>query len=325
MARLPDFDERDLGWIDRLSRQIDDYVSGLEPPPMDAERLRSQLHSWSQFGFVIVPSAVEPELVDAMLADLRRLLDDHRRFNTVVEAEGYRCDPIRKLPSELIAKALTGEVHLRVMDLIHHSVAAKRISLHPNITEVLEHVLRDRVIAFQSLNFVRGSEQTIHQDYAYVPAVPRARLVASWVALEDVHPDSGPLRYIPGSHRIPKFDWGNGLYMVEGSARDAFEFEKHILEQAERAGLQIQTFCPRKGDAFLWHAALAHGGSPVVDPARTRKSYVTHYGASSSHVSHVHGAGRRTARVEYPGGFAFRHPLFPDEDDVFPYPAAAGS
>jgi ectoine hydroxylase-related dioxygenase (phytanoyl-CoA dioxygenase family) len=35
-------------------------------------------------------------------------------------------------------------------------------------------------------------------------------------------------------------------------------------------------FRGRKGDALIWHADLAHGGSPITDPALTRQSVVGH-------------------------------------------------
>jgi ectoine hydroxylase-related dioxygenase (phytanoyl-CoA dioxygenase family) len=36
-----------------------------------------------------------------------------------------------------------------------------------------------------------------------------------------------------------------------------------------------------RGDALIWHADLAHGGSPVTQPGLTRKSLVTHYTGES--------------------------------------------
>jgi len=34
---------------------------------------------------------------------------------------------------------------------------------------------------------------------------PEGYLVGAWVAVEDIHPDSGPLVYYPGSHRLPYY------------------------------------------------------------------------------------------------------------------------
>jgi hypothetical protein len=48
-------------------------------------------------------------------------------------------------------------------------------------------------------------------------------------------------------------------------------------QAAAQAGLEKRVFLAKKGDVFVWHAHLLHGGSPIRDPARTRKSYVFHY------------------------------------------------
>ena len=42
-------------------------------------------------------------------------------------------------------------------------------------------------------------------------------------------------------------------------------------------------FLARKGDVFLWHANLMHGGEPHHDKALTRKSMVFHY-FSRAHI-----------------------------------------
>jgi ectoine hydroxylase-related dioxygenase (phytanoyl-CoA dioxygenase family) len=253
-----------------------------------------------------------------MLDDLDTMLANHRDFPTIIESHQHGHRPIREVDDETISdhRRDCATQPMRIMDFIHNSVAAKQISLHPNITTVFEHVLGDRVVAFQSLNFFQGSQQPIHQDFAYVPGRPRPRLVASWVALEDIHPDSGPLRYIPGSHRLRKFDWAPGPHKIPGTARNELEFQDHILQEAAKAGLQTLTFCPKKGDAFLWHSALAHGGSLVNDPSRTRKTHVTHYAPKTTHDVHVHAVHLPAEFIEYPGGFAMRHPLHPEMDDV---------
>ena len=36
-------------------------------------------------------------------------------------------------------------------------------------------------------------------------------------------------------------------------------------------------FAARKGDVFIWSCYLLHGGSNIIDPARTRSSVVFHY------------------------------------------------
>jgi hypothetical protein len=42
-------------------------------------------------------------------------------------------------------------------------------------------------------------------------------------------------------------------------------------------------FTPRRGQALIWHASLRHGGSPVRDPARSRRSFVVHFSTAGTY------------------------------------------
>jgi hypothetical protein len=50
-----------------------------------------------------------------------------------------------------------------------------------------------------------------------------------------------------------------------------------MAEQVGRLGLEEQRFLARRGDLFIWHALLLHGGSRICNPDLTRQSMVTHY------------------------------------------------
>ena len=110
-------------------------------------------------------------------------------------------------------------------------------------------------------------------------------LCASWVALEDVQPGSGELMYYEGSHRLP--DWlYSGAFKHYNHERDKHEEHmahlKSLVDRSEERGLKLTTFLPKKGDALIWAADLAHGGSEIGDPALTRRSLVTHYTDAST-------------------------------------------
>ena len=47
--------------------------------------------------------------------------------------------------------------------------------------------------------------------------------------------------------------------------------------QVSERGLRKEPFFAKKGDVFIWHAHLLHGGGPINDPGRTRRSTVFHY------------------------------------------------
>jgi hypothetical protein len=55
------------------------------------------------------------------------------------------------------------------------------------------------------------------------------------------------------------------------------DFDDYIDKELANRGLDWTTFPARKGDVFIWHAQLYHGGAPIEDMSLTRKSLVTHY------------------------------------------------
>ena len=91
-------------------------------------------------------------------------------------------------------------------------------------------------------------------------------LAASWTPLENVHENSGPLAYYPGSNKsglIPPFDWGNGsLIMEKNSTKTPSDFTDYLAEQISTLNLKKQIFLPRRGDVLVWHGNLLHEGTP---------------------------------------------------------------
>jgi ectoine hydroxylase-related dioxygenase (phytanoyl-CoA dioxygenase family) len=157
--------------------------------------------------------------------------------------------------------------------------------LAPKVVEFLHLLFERRALASQTLGFLRGSGQAAHQDTAYVNYSLPMQFVASWAALEDVVEGAGELFYYVGSHQIREFIYGGefkGLNDAKrlGADRDIDdEAKKHIEDirrQAEGMRMPKQRLMAKRGDVLLWHADLAHGGSPI-STEHTRKSIVTHY------------------------------------------------
>ncbi|MBO9710024.1 MAG: phytanoyl-CoA dioxygenase family protein [Caulobacter sp.] len=168
----------------------------------------------------------------------------------------------------------------RVHDAWRRSPAIREFATHPVLVEVLELAYGRRTFPFQSLNFMRGSEQSIHCDTLHFHADPALFMCGVWLALEDVTPGSGPLRYYPGSHRLPVLN----MQDVQGGAAEpvtttsyAQAYDPAILAQLEAVGLQPVQALLKKGQVGVWAANLAHGGSPILDPDSTRQSLVVHY------------------------------------------------
>ena len=115
----------------------------------------------------------------------------------------------------------------------------------------------------------------MHIDSLYMTPRSSHGLIASWIALEEVHPDSGPLWYWRGSHRIPLFRFKDGSHHVGPGEQG--DWDRYMATELTERGMEPETFLAKRGDVFLWHADVVHAGSPIRDAARTRASIVCHY------------------------------------------------
>lgn len=104
---------------------------------------------------------------------------------------------------------------------------------------------------------------------------PLGYLAAAWIAFEDIHADSGPLEFYPGSHRLP-YIFSHDLQISvedmknEGYATYRARYEPLVQRLIGGHGLRPEYFEGRKGDVLIWHANLLHGGSPRRDFRLTR-------------------------------------------------------
>lgn len=289
----PDYPAESLPWPDRkdFETRLNVKLASNSISREDAADLRS----WNRDGFIIWKGAVNSSLIDELLQD----------YETA-----WRERPYCKLLAALKSPALWADIgereelrHCRVMDFHNLSCAAAAIMMHPKILNFMRLIFDEKPVGMQTLFFEYGSEQVAHQDFAYVQADILSRLAASWVACEDTDADNGPLFYYPGSHRIPKFDFGGGR--IAYTARDASLHEtwlRHMKSECEKMGLKPRRFEAKKGDVLLWHSAMVHGGSRVLDRGRTRKSLVSHYSDIKAYPSDWRNKGKPPRSVEMNGG-----------------------
>lgn len=211
----------------------------------------------------------------------------------------------------------------RIADLHSHSQAALDLYLHPAIFRRVELALGRPAVATQSLYFEWGSQQALHRDPVFVQTQPPSHLIAAWIALEDIHPASGPLVYMPGSHRLPYYQFAPGEFLFDQSRYGPAEAEamaEHDRRQCAAAGLMPETLvCPR-GEVLLWHSSLLHGGSAVADPGKTRKSFVVHFSSADRYKL------RRQGIVEFldDGGERVERHRILETEEILGRPGARG-
>ncbi|MBE7217852.1 MAG: phytanoyl-CoA dioxygenase family protein [Caulobacteraceae bacterium] len=167
----------------------------------------------------------------------------------------------------------------RIQDAWLRSRAVLRLATLPKVTRLLDLAYGRPAFAFQTLNFRVGTQQPTHADAIHFHSAPERFMCGVWTALEDIAPGSGPLAYRPGSHKLPVL-----TMRAAGVNRSPPEPEDYgrtyvpaLARRLDASGLPETTAVLRKGEALVWAANLAHGGSPITDPGSTRRSLVTHF------------------------------------------------
>ncbi|MEO6091863.1 MAG: phytanoyl-CoA dioxygenase family protein [Novosphingobium sp.] len=168
---------------------------------------------------------------------------------------------------------------VRIQDAWTFDEDIRAIAVNAQLLTLLERLYGRRPFPFQTLNFPVGTQQAAHSDSVHFSSLPERFMCGVWLAMEDIHPDAGPLFYVPGSHRWPIVSnlmvgrRGHGSTL--SSAQDPYGPAWRALQEAYGAG--EERFVGHKGQAVIWCANLLHGGSLQIDPRLTRWSQVTHY------------------------------------------------
>lgn len=149
--------------------------------------------------------------------------------------------------------------------------------------KVLEMLLGEPAGVHLNLTGWETTARDWHQDqYLNEPCVGDF-YAAVWFALGDVHPDSGPFQYIPGSHRWPQVDRTKIKKAMGWEKAASPQWPKHsediltplfeqIIEPAD-----VVTYLPKAGDVLIWHGRLLHRGSRANVPGAYRPSLIAHY------------------------------------------------
>jgi phytanoyl-CoA hydroxylase len=163
-------------------------------------------------------------------------------------------------------------------------IFAQLISL-PVLHRFIELVLEEPCVATQSLYFPFGSAQGLHRDPWFVVTTPVSTLFAAWIALEDICVESGPLSFVPGSHRLSYKPLNTGdIIFHEKEATDESR-AAHVMDmhaQISSLGLEQKLFLAKQGEILVWHGSLVHGGSKIAPVPPTRESFVVHFDAAKN-------------------------------------------
>ncbi len=234
-----------------------------------------QRECWEQNGYLVLPGFVNSEKLLALNALVDQVWNERKRpenrliIDMFIGTPNERRAYFREAPEEARA------VPYKLNDLFLESDLVRNLILDQTLSAVLDQLLDGEPIVCNSLTFERGSQQREHFDTFYMPPYVRNKMVASWIGLEDVHPEAGPLTYWPGTHKIPPYIFSNGK--TTATYDELPRFYDYIRREMEARGITQVQHAGKAGDVFIWHAQLLHGGEPIRNPALTRRSIVTHY------------------------------------------------
>ncbi len=267
-ADFPDKAE-ELPWLDQPGalQRIEKNSTFLS---FDTE-LQQAIRTWITDGYLILEQFFSPEDVDLINSEVDRLCE---------------------------TRELTWRGN-RIIFAIHHSEKLKKAAAPAKLMQLLDFILGKEAVLFQSLNFLKGSEQRAHSDSIHMTTYPAGYLCASWLALEDVGQEQGNLFYYPGSHKFEylmnqDFETGDNAFLLGKGAYDRYEDKIESVIQEKQ--LTKREFYPKKGDMLIWHANLIHGGNLMKDQSLTRKSMVLHFYAKD--VICYHELTRRPAIIK---------------------------
>lgn len=263
----------------------DEEARGLRKPYRSAASTdvsEFDLSTWRD-GYVILPGLISSERCDEMRAETCRLWEERASLSQAIDIDVFLNTPEEAKVRLADAPEAAYDHPFKINNLYFFNPIVRDVVMDEKLGRVLRYLLDGDPVALTSLNFRKGSEQGLHLDTFYMPPALPHRMVAAWVALEDVTEENGPLTYVPGSNRIPPYFFDGHRMTINHSEAEYREFGVYFSEKIEASQLRPTTFMAKKGDVLIWHSLLFHGGSPITKEGATRESLVAHYFAAADY------------------------------------------
>jgi hypothetical protein len=246
---------------------------------------------WAENGYVILPKLIPESLLNHAWQAYEHAVQ-RGAITLLPESAGDK----DLLPGRFL------NPHKRVRSLC-------RIAKYEPLLRWLQRLLGYPPRLLQTIASHKGSQQSAHSDSIHMTTYPLGYLAAAWVAFEDIHADSGPLEFYPGSHRLPYVFSRDLQISVEDMKNDGYttyraRYEPLIQRLISEHELKPKYFDAQKGDVLIWHANLLHGGSQRRDLRLTRKALVAHYFGKGAFVYHDLSAA--SSRQQYLGSCLLR-------------------
>ena len=186
------------------------------------------------------PKAVDVEVVDRVLEDVEDVVSGkiHRKAS-YWDSTGHHI--------ETANRENTLEREAKILDMHEASEAAQQAMFSPAISRFLNIIFERPAIAFQSLGFLRGSQQGIHRDTAFVRVSSSEEFVASWIALEDIHRVPASSNTTLEATPSPTISFRARRVGPRRDIPKSAVTAKRLHAMAREANLEFTQFRPKKG------------------------------------------------------------------------------
>lgn len=160
-----------------------------------------------------------------------------------------------------------------------------QFATHPTLMEIAGQLIGDDIILWGTTIFGKpahsGKETPWHQDGDYYPIRP-LEVLTIWIPLDDVTPENGPMRFIPGSHKPHKLfshSWVEGSDKTINMVCDTEHFDESTAED----------LIIRAGQVSFHDVYMVHGSSAIHTDKR-RAAFIVRLMPATSLYDHALGA-----------------------------------
>ncbi len=219
-------------------------------------------------GFVLIRNLIKEEHILNVLNSLEKFKKENKYYYTQsnhswvrsskITKEGFLIDSIQS-PTK---QKNCGELKFAIED----TISSKEIS------KILKEINgNDIFINWQNMLFDRSTGTVDHADTWYLDTKPRGKMIAVWIALEDIKESAGRFYIYPRSHKLDIKE------NINQKIKDNYSYSKFMSKFIKKNDLKF--FAPemKQGDVLFWHPFTIHGSLSQKVEKYSRKSLTAHY------------------------------------------------
>jgi phytanoyl-CoA dioxygenase PhyH len=241
-------------------------------------------------GYFVWPGLLPASLIDRHLA----AYDELNASLGVVPGEDFHAYPAEK---QAAVKQARAELH-------RESQAAQDIFFNQELMELLRDTFGEDPVLRQPETGYYHRRTPDHTDSLDFKVQPARREVRVWCALEDVHPDAGPVYFVAGSHRTisdrlelevlserPELGELLRSQMAATTPQEFFIATRPLWGYVKgvklpraiaECGSERKPLLLAKGDVIVFSSDTVHGTCRCANPSLTRKYCVAYWAARSA-------------------------------------------